>query len=107
MPRRVLAPPPGLEAYELDLGDRRVVLFEWDSGSTSRQAPPADFSVAERSLLGPLLAGISTREIATARGRSERTIANQISKIFRKCGVSSRSELAALFAEGFGVTAPN
>ena|GEM_PF-1664308 len=100
MPRRVLAPPPRLEAYELDLGDRRLVLFEWDADAAPQREPIVPLSTAERNILGELLEGKSSREIATARGRSVRTIANQISSVFRKFGVGSRAELAAFLAGG-------
>ena len=36
--------------------------------------------------------------IAEARGTSVRTVANQIQAIFKKLGVSSRSELVALLS---------
>ena len=41
-----------------------------------------------------VVAGRSNGEIAAARGRSVRTIANQVAAIFRKLGVGSRLELA-------------
>ncbi len=52
--------------------------------------PPAQREIAEL-----LLAGLGNAEIARRRGRSERTVANQVAAIFRRFGVSSRAELAA------------
>lgn len=42
--------------------------------------------------------GVSTRTIAAARGVSSRTVVNQLSSVFRKLSVASRSELASLLA---------
>jgi DNA-binding CsgD family transcriptional regulator len=53
---------------------------------------------AERRVAIRILAGQSNAEIARTRGRAERTVANQVSSIFQKLGVSSRSELCALIA---------
>jgi DNA-binding CsgD family transcriptional regulator len=62
-------------------------------------APPlegdARLTVAERAVLAEILAGRSNREIALRRGRAVRTIANQLASIYRKLGVTSRSELVA------------
>jgi DNA-binding NarL/FixJ family response regulator len=46
-------------------------------------------------VLALLERGLSNAEIARSRGRSPRTVANQVAKIFEKLGVSSRSELYA------------
>jgi DNA-binding NarL/FixJ family response regulator len=40
-------------------------------------------------------AGLSNAAIARARGRSPRTIANQLQSIYRKLGVASRAEMTA------------
>jgi DNA-binding NarL/FixJ family response regulator len=48
---------------------------------------------SERAVTSLLLGGLSNAEIAAKRGTSERTVANQIAAIFRKLGVSSRTEL--------------
>jgi DNA-binding NarL/FixJ family response regulator len=42
--------------------------------------------------------GLSNAEIAHRRRRSARTIANQLASIYRKLGVASRYELAALLS---------
>jgi DNA-binding CsgD family transcriptional regulator len=42
-----------------------------------------------------VLDGRATSDIARERGRSTRTIANQIASIFRKVSVRSRGELVA------------
>ena len=45
--------------------------------------------------MAQLLDGLSGAELAAQRGRSYRTIANQLATIYRKCGVNSRQELIA------------
>lgn len=48
-----------------------------------------------------LLKGLSFKEIAEARGTSERTVRQQARAIYAKSGLSSRSDLAAYFFEDF------
>jgi DNA-binding NarL/FixJ family response regulator len=56
---------------------------------------------AELSVIGGLVEGACYREIARARGTSTRTIANQISAVFRRLHVSGRNELVQrLFVDG-------
>lgn len=50
----------------------------------------------EKSVVARLVRGESTARIAKGRGTSARTVANQIAAIYRKLGVGSRRELAAL-----------
>lgn len=54
---------------------------------------------AEDQTLDQLLLGKSNEEIARSRGVRYRTVANQVSAVFRKLGVRSRSELAATLAD--------
>jgi DNA-binding CsgD family transcriptional regulator len=60
-----------------------------------RDATKVPLSEAERAVLSLVLAGLGNAEIAKRRGRSPRTIANQVASIFRKLSVSSRFELLA------------
>jgi DNA-binding CsgD family transcriptional regulator len=64
-------------------------------GLTRRTAPEETGSLtsAERTILGLLHSGLSNREIARARGRSERTVANQVASLLRKTGVPGRRAL--------------
>lgn len=55
----------------------------------------AALTESERDVLDDLLRGSTNRDIASRRGSSERTVANQIQSIFRKFEVRSRAELAA------------
>lgn len=59
-----------------------------------------DLSAAERDVAALALAGLSNAEIGRRRGTSERTVANQMAKIFRKLGVSSRATLARSLLAG-------
>lgn len=60
--------------------------------------PP--LSAAESLVLAELVTGRSNRQIAETRGTSLRTVTNQVSAVFRKLGVRSRSELVLLLAGG-------
>jgi DNA-binding CsgD family transcriptional regulator len=55
-------------------------------------------TAAERQVLELLWLGRSTAEIAAERGRSYRTVANQLAAIYAKAGVTTRQELIAKLA---------
>jgi DNA-binding NarL/FixJ family response regulator len=52
-------------------------------------------TAAEREVTGLMLRGLSNREIAARRGRSVRTVANQVARILEKMGVPNRRALVA------------
>ena len=54
---------------------------------------------AEREVALLLLKGLSHKEIASARGVSERTARQQARGVYRKAGVGGRADLAAYFLE--------
>ena len=54
---------------------------------------PPCLTRAEQSIVLELVAGARHRDIARARGTSERTVANQVASIFRKLNVGSRLDL--------------
>lgn len=57
--------------------------------------------LAELEVVRSLVEGLSYRQIALHRGTSTRTIANQVSAVFRRLGVSGRNELVQrLFRNG-------
>lgn len=56
-------------------------------------------TAAEADVAGLLLKGASLREIAGLRRTSEATIRQQAQNVYRKSGLTSRSELAAYFLE--------
>jgi DNA-binding CsgD family transcriptional regulator len=68
------------------------------SGLVDPSSPVDDtrLTAAERDVLDLLVEGKSNREIADTRGRSERTVANQVASILAKTGCSSRRALRVL-----------
>lgn len=81
--------PRDLVALESDDGEVAVLSFTLGGNES------ANLSSAESDVLRHLLAGRSNAEIATLRGCSARTVANQVASLFRKLGVRSRLELVA------------
>lgn len=61
-----------------------------------RREPPLSHAQAE--ILGLVLAGRSSAEIAAQRSRSRRTVENQLAALYRKLGVSGRLQVFARFA---------
>jgi DNA-binding CsgD family transcriptional regulator len=55
-------------------------------------------SAGERDVLRLVQGGLSNREIASRRGRSEHTVANQVAALLRKTGLPGRRALAACVA---------
>ena len=82
------APPATLVAYRLDINGEEIVLFSWGS-----ETADATLSPAEEDVLRLLAEGQSNQAIATARGTSVRTVANQVAGLMRKLGASSRFEI--------------
>ena len=58
-------------------------------------------SPAERDIVMYMLKGLSIADIAKARSTAEGTIKAQTTNIFRKTGVSSRTELMSVFMDEF------
>jgi DNA-binding CsgD family transcriptional regulator len=85
-------PPPGAAVYELGgaSGDYVLVVAPLPASAALERC-----TAAEREVLAELVAGASNREIARRRGRSVRTVANQVASLFRRFGVASRRELLA------------
>ena len=76
-------------------------------GSVPQQiANAASLTNAETDILELLQRGLSNEEIATARARSVRTIANQVASLLRKTGSPSRRALLACAALGSSSTPP-
>jgi DNA-binding NarL/FixJ family response regulator len=57
-------------------------------------------TTAELKILKLVVDGLSRKQIAENRGKSQRTIANQLCSAFRKLGVSGRCELLACLVSG-------
>jgi DNA-binding CsgD family transcriptional regulator len=56
-------------------------------------------SAAEREVTVLLLKGLRHKEIGGLRGTSERTVRQQAFSVYRKAGLTSRTELAAFFLD--------
>lgn len=54
---------------------------------------------AEKEVTFLLLKGLSFKEVAAARGASERTVRQQALAVYAKSGLSGRAELSAFFLE--------
>lgn len=94
--REIEIPPPGgLVAHRFEDTRDEFALLEWASPAGIGRA---GLTRAESEVLTLLLAGLRNQEIARARGRATRTVANQVAAIFRKLSVGSRLELFALRA---------
>ena len=81
-----------LEVFDLDLGGESFVVMSLPTGSPASQSE--GLSAAERQVADDAASGLSNGAIAKKRGRSPRTIANQLASIYRKLDVASRAELA-------------
>ena len=71
-----------------------VVLRTPGQGSRLEALTPAEQAVA--ALVSQ---GLSNAQIAQRRGRSPRTIANQVRSIYIKLGIGSRQQLVRLLSE--------
>jgi DNA-binding CsgD family transcriptional regulator len=87
---RLAEPPSDLAALESEDGE--VVVLSFSVGSL----PTNTLTAAESEVAAYVVDGRSNAEIAHRRGCSERTVANQVSSVFRKLGVRSRLELVVL-----------
>ena len=98
-----------LDAQDRDFSAFRQQAEAWRSGSKkyldglsltiSRQLDHWKLSAAEKEVAFLLLKGLSLKEIAAARGTSEKTARVQSSAVYEKSGLSGRSELSAFFLE--------
>ncbi|MBB1294025.1 MAG: DNA-binding CsgD family transcriptional regulator [Pseudoalteromonas rhizosphaerae] len=77
------------------LEDSKVAFFNEIEGQFQKWG----LTAAEKEIALFLVKGLSTSEIASIRNKSEKTISNQSSAIYKKADVTGRHELAALFFE--------
>lgn len=82
---------PGAELKWAALGDETLMALRMPA-AVCRLSCLTD---AEREVGTDLLLALPRREIARRRGRSLRTIANQVASIYRKLGVSGRIDFVA------------
>lgn len=88
---------PGLRASSVETMDGALLVC---SLSAPQKATWAMLTDAERNIARAVLDGMATATIASLRGRSAKTVANQIASIYRKLGVRSRAELACIARAG-------
>jgi len=81
-----------LRATQFFLGDDELAVISFEP-----MGSPIDkrLSAAEQKVASLVLQGLSSAEVAAQRGTAERTVANQLASLFRKLGITSRSELAS------------
>ena len=60
------------------------------------QSLPSELTVAERELVQFVRIGFSNKEIAARLDKSVRTVKTQLTSVYKKCGVRSRSRLLAM-----------
>lgn len=89
-----LTPRPSTDLYSFRLGGKTFVVLSLPA--PRRRRPAAALSAAEQQVAALVLRGLSNAEIAASRRVAVRTVCNQIASLYRKLGVGSRAELAAL-----------
>ncbi|MEJ7731465.1 MAG: helix-turn-helix transcriptional regulator [Polyangiaceae bacterium] len=86
--------PADVAAHTFSAGGQEFLVLSY---SLAMNEPPAELTDAERAVVAAVLEGRTNAAIASMRGTSPRTIANQLAAVFRKLGVRSRTELATRF----------
>lgn len=80
---------------ELEVGSERVLVVSYPLDNPGDPALEEQLSPAEREVARMVIQGLSNAAIATRRGTSVRTVANQVAAILRKLNVDSRRSLMA------------
>ncbi len=93
--RAEVAAPADLDVVVLRHGtdEYAVLSFGVQPQSPSEDVAAHCLTAAERSIAELVLGGHTNTAIARARGTSVRTVANQVTALYRKLGVASRREL--------------
>ncbi|HTQ03257.1 MAG TPA: helix-turn-helix transcriptional regulator [Polyangiaceae bacterium] len=73
-----------------------MLTSEEPGGRGRPRVPSSALTPAERVIVELIANGLSNRVVADARGCTPRTVANQLTVVYRKLGISSRRELRAL-----------
>ena len=100
---------PPEKAHEVGADDEvmtpRIVTFSVDEAVLGvvkvplvERSPLSKLTPVERHVASLAARGLSNAAIGRQRGKSERTVANQMASVLRKLHVGSRYELAALLA---------
>jgi DNA-binding NarL/FixJ family response regulator len=83
----------------LEITLRRLSAVQRRSGEQQHdtiRALPGELTGAERELVHFVRIGFSNKEIAARLDKSVRTVKTQLTSVYKKCGVRSRSRLLAL-----------
>lgn len=88
-----------VDAYESRIAGETWVVLRLDHRPTGNAEDLAHLTPAEQSVADLVLAGLTNAQIAARRGTRERTVVNQLARIFRKFGVFSRAELVAKLSQ--------
>ncbi|HKY23339.1 MAG TPA: response regulator transcription factor [Vicinamibacterales bacterium] len=80
------------------VADLVKALQQLDEPTGTPSLASANLTQREREIVAAIVRGASNRDVAQALSVSEQTIKNHLSRIFEKCGVSNRVELAVLAA---------
>ena len=82
----------------LQVGDERLAVLSYPA--TPRGEGLEELTPAEREVAQGVFEGLSNRQIAERRGCATATVANLLSAVYTKLGLSSRSELVSVLAAG-------
>lgn len=96
MTRRRGEPKRGVDVFDVEVGGETLVVISLpiEAGAKLDALTPA-----ERAVALAVLRGLSNEEVARERGCRARTVAAQLASIYKKLGVVSRAELAALLGK--------
>jgi pimeloyl-ACP methyl ester carboxylesterase/DNA-binding CsgD family transcriptional regulator len=92
----LLPDEPAWEVFHRELAG----FLEQDSAPAPRAVRDAGLTPAELAILDLVARGLDNRSIATRLGKSEKTVRNQLSVIFSKLGVRSRSQAIVVTLSG-------
>ena len=82
--------PFGLTVETIEVGGETLFVFAFPR----KRAAASSLTEAEKAVVDLVLQGLTTTQIATARGVARTTVSSQLQSIYRKLGVASRTELA-------------
>jgi DNA-binding NarL/FixJ family response regulator len=85
-----------LSAVERRAGPAAAAQPDNASKHAAIQALPGELTVAERELVQFVRIGFSNKEIAARLDKSVRTVKTQLTSVYKKCGVRSRTRLLAM-----------
>ncbi len=101
---RALSPHVEATARKLNSSELRPASIEEQSlpaaTHTDAHALLYQLTRAERGIVELLLTGCCNKEIAFSLGKSVRTVKTQLTSVYKKCEVRSRSQLLAKFGPG-------